>query len=393
MAIKDDMEDVQEAVINELITENGITNTLADGQVTETKILNSAVTTPKIANGAVTAAKLGSDVSLTLADGDVTTAKINNGAVTTNKLAVGAVTASKIGAGEVGTLAVADDAVTPAKLSQAYLESTGGTVSGNLLVGKTTTSFSTAGSRLKPDGGGQFVVSGGTCVEMNRLSLDGTIMLFQKDGSTVGSISSSPNSFSIASNKNEMTFTVPTSSQFIGSGIGLSPFSGDDGELDIGRGNAKYDDIHAVNGTIQTSDENEKQDIEDLSEAEQRVAVACKGLLRKFRWKSAVEEKGEEARIHFGIIAQDLQAAFEAEGLDAGRYAMFISSTWWEKERVVPAVEEETDEEGNITTEAQESYTTVDTWDTEEEADEGATAKTRLGVRYSELLAFIISAI
>ena len=71
---------------------------------------------------------------------------------------------------------------------------------------------------------------------------------------------------------------------------------------------------------------------------------------------------------------------------------MFISSTWWEKERVVPAVEEETDEEGNITTEAQESYTTVDTWNTEEEADEGATSKTRLGVRYSELLAFIIGA-
>ena len=92
MAIKDDMEDVQEAVINELITENGITNTLADGQVTETKILNSAVTTPKIANGAVTAAKLGSDVDLTPADGSIT----------------------------------------PAKLDRAYLESTGGNVSGML---------------------------------------------------------------------------------------------------------------------------------------------------------------------------------------------------------------------------------------------------------------------
>ena len=88
MAIKDDMEDVQEAVINELITENGITNTLADNQVTETKILN----------GAVTAAKLGSDVNLTVADG----------------------------------------AVTPAKLSQAYLPLTGGSVTGRVMVGTTT---------------------------------------------------------------------------------------------------------------------------------------------------------------------------------------------------------------------------------------------------------------
>ena len=85
MGIKDDMQDVQEAVINELITENGITNTLADGQVTETKI----------ANGAVTAAKLGSDVSLTVADGSIT----------------------------------------PAKLDRAYLESTGGSVSGNVGIG------------------------------------------------------------------------------------------------------------------------------------------------------------------------------------------------------------------------------------------------------------------
>ena len=50
MAIKDDIENVQETVINELITENGITNTLADGQVTETKIDNGAVTAAKLSN-------------------------------------------------------------------------------------------------------------------------------------------------------------------------------------------------------------------------------------------------------------------------------------------------------------------------------------------------------
>jgi hypothetical protein len=88
-----------------------------------------------------------------------------------------------------------------------------------------------------------------------------------------------------------------------------------DGLVDLGATNLRFDDIYATNGTIQTSDQNEKQDIAELSEAETRVAVACKGLLRKFRWKSAVEAKGDEARTHFGIIAQDLQAAFEAEGL------------------------------------------------------------------------------
>jgi len=128
-----------------------------------------------------------------------------------------------------------------------------------------------------------------------------------------------------------------------------------DNTVDLGQSVYRFDDIYATNGTIQTSDRNEKQDIEALSDAEQRVAVACKGLLRKFRWKDSVAEKGDDARTHFGIIAQDLQAAFAAEGLDAGDYAMFISTTW---------TDEETNEE-----------------------------KTRMGVRYSELLAFIISAI
>ena len=138
-----------------------------------------------------------------------------------------------------------------------------------------------------------------------------------------------------------------------------------DNAIDLGTSNGRFDDVYATNGTIQTSDRNEKQDIEQLSDAESRVAVVAKGLLRKFRWIDAVEEKGNDARTHFGIIAQDLQDAFTAEGLDAGKYAMFIKTTWWEHEG--------------------EEYI--------QDAPEGAVEKTRLGVRYPELLAFIIAAI
>lgn len=126
-----------------------------------------------------------------------------------------------------------------------------------------------------------------------------------------------------------------------------------DNVIDLGTLGTRFDDIYATNGSIQTSDRNEKQDIEELTEAERRVAQACKGLLRKFRWKSSVAENGDDARIHFGIIAQDLADAFTAEGLDAGKYAMFVSDTWTDE------VTEET--------------------------------HTRFGVRYSELLAFIIA--
>ena len=127
-----------------------------------------------------------------------------------------------------------------------------------------------------------------------------------------------------------------------------------DNFMDVGHPSYRFDDVRATNGTIQTSDRNDKQDIEELTDAEKRVAVVAKGLMRKFRWKDKVAEKGDNARTHFGIIAQDLEDAFKAESLDASKYAMFCSDTW-------------TNEDGS--------------------------EQTRLGVRYSELLAFIISAI
>jgi hypothetical protein len=110
-----------------------------------------------------------------------------------------------------------------------------------------------------------------------------------------------------------------TGLRFIGSLDCIVPSDGSganrDNAIDWGYSSVRFDDIYATNGTIQTSDRNEKQDIEELSDAETRVAVAAKGLLRKFRWKDSVVDKGDEARIHFGIIAQDLQAAFDSRRL------------------------------------------------------------------------------
>ena len=148
MAIKDDMQDVQEAVINELITENGITNTLADGQVTETKILNNAVTTNKIANGAVTSAKLGSDVDLTPADGSIT----------------------------------------PAKLDRAYLEATGGNVNVN---GRITTDGITSSGTYVVESTSYFVGNATNGYRFNNAA-DTSNLLVIKDSGNIGISTSSP---------------------------------------------------------------------------------------------------------------------------------------------------------------------------------------------------------
>jgi hypothetical protein len=81
--------------------------------------------------------------------------------------------------------------------------------------------------------------------------------------------------------------------------------------------------VYAATGAINTSDRESKQDIDNLDAVEKRVALRIKGLIKKFKFKDAVAKKGNAARIHVGVIAQDVAAAFEVEGLDPTDYGMF----------------------------------------------------------------------
>ena len=144
----------------------------------------------------------------------------------------------------------------------------------------------------------------------------------------------------------------PGTGGFVLDSTGIRPFT--DNTYRNGNASWRWTEIFAVTGTINTSDASQKQQVRELSDAEQRAAQRVKKLIRAFKWNDAVEAKGEDARIHFGVIAQDVQEAFAAEGLDASKYGLFCSDTW-------------TNSDGS--------------------------SQTRLGVRYSELLAFVIAAL
>ncbi|AUR93157.1 coil containing protein [Vibrio phage 1.184.A._10N.286.49.A5] len=146
-----------------------------------------------------------------------------------------------------------------------------------------------------------------------------------------------------------------------------SSFSGAaDDAINLGTAALRWKEIFSANGTINTSDERLKN-FEDITEAEKAVALELKKNLRKFKWKSAVEEKGDEARLHFGVGAQTVKSIFESHGLDANKYALLCYDEW-------DAEEAEIDDDGNVIREA-------------------TPAGNRYAIRYSELLAFIISAI
>jgi hypothetical protein len=163
---------------------------------------------------------------------------------------------------------------------------------GNLLVGKSASAINTDGVELL-NSGRMFLTTTSLAHVIRRKSTDGSLVEFQKDGTTVGSITTVSGNIAIGRDDTALYISATTDSLTPATIVSGVPVERDDG-IDIGRASARFDDIYATNGTIQTSDRNEKQDIEELSDAEQRVAVAAKGLLRKFRWKSSVAEKGGE---------------------------------------------------------------------------------------------------
>ena len=250
--------------------------------------------------------------------------------------------------------------------------------SGRLLVGKTTNAIGTAGHTLQADGFFSATRSAAYVAGFNRLSDNGQIVQFFKDGTAVGSIGTSGQVY-IAGTSHAL--------KFFSLGIQPADTSGanTDNSMDIGASSTRFNDAFIANGVTTTSDQNEKQDIASLTDAEINAAKEISKLFKTFKWKDRVTAKGDAARTHAGVIAQEVQSAITDAGLDATKYAFWCSDTWWETQTQVPAVE--ADEENGI--EAQDAYTRTDTYDTADEAPEGATERTRLGIRYPELLAFV----
>lgn len=171
-----------------------------------------------------------------------------------------------------------------------------------------------------------------------------------------------------------------------------------DNAYDIGAASYRARTIYAGTGTINTSDQNEKQQIEALEDSELQVAKKIKTLIRKFKFNDTVAEKGDGARIHVGVIAQDVEQAFIEAGLDPERYAMFCRDVWYEYDgRPVQVnangkyVEEwyevngervDFDSLADVTDDAVKRVVAHDT-----------IRRERLGVRYEELLSFIVAAL
>lgn len=127
-------------------------------------------------------------------------------------------------------------------------------------------------------------------------------------------------------------------------------YPGVDSAVSLGNGSFRWTQLYAKTGAIDTSDEREKTSIVDPDDALMRAW--SKVNFRVFKFKEALERKGEDARLHVGVIAQQVIEAFASEGLDATRYGLLCYDKWEDEYEDVTVVDqpEVTDEDGNITT-------------------------------------------
>jgi hypothetical protein len=142
--------------------------------------------------------------------------------------------------------------------------------------------------------------------------------------------------------------------------------------------------LYAVTPTINTSDARDKTPMRDLSDAEKRAARNIR--IGAFQWLDAIESKGEDgARIHVGVIAQQVADALQQEGLDPARYAFWCADPLFE----------EIEHEETVTREFfGKPIEQTRKWTEKRpvlEAD--GSQKVRYGVRMSQLLAFKLAAI
>ncbi|ELY3855407.1 phage tail protein [Providencia rettgeri] len=167
----------------------------------------------------------------------------------------------------------------------------------------------------------------------------------------------------------------------------------EDNKYSIGRPGLRVSEIYSAVGNINTSDERYKIPVDvsdDIKEREKKAALEIKSNIYRFQFKGAVDEKGNHARTHFGVGAQTVMSIMEKYGLDARDYGFFCHDQWddiydsWEdefKEELTDDIDEKGEQVINKILVKKAGSKLI------------KPAGDMYGIRYDELIMFILSAI
>jgi hypothetical protein len=99
-----------------------------------------------------------------------------------------------------------------------------------------------------------------------------------------------------------------------------------DNVFNLGSASQRWKQVFSADPVISTSNREEKAEIRDIPD---KVLDAWSEVnFCQFKFKDAIEKKGNKARIHIGIIAQDIHKAFKNNGLNAFDYGLLCYDEW-----------------------------------------------------------------
>ena len=94
--------------------------------------------------------------------------------------------------------------------------------------------------------------------------------------------------------------------------------------VSLGTGAMRYSHVYSASGDISTSDRNLKTDIQEIDE---RLLDRWKYInWKSFKFKDSVDEKGDNARTHTGLIAQEVETMLG--DVNASKYGFFCIDSW-----------------------------------------------------------------
>jgi len=191
--------------------------------------------------------------------------------------------------------------------------------SGNLLVGKSSTSFSTVGAEVRGVGQLWATRDGGVPISANRLSSDGYVQTFYKAGALVGGIGTINSTLTIGSGDTGILFNESVSAVYPWD---LTANAGSDGLLDLGIATRRWKDLHiggnaniggnavitgdlTVNGTTTTIN-TATLDVEDKN-----ITVNSGGTHASSDGAGLTIEKGESDSVDATILWDESSTTFD----------------------------------------------------------------------------------
>lgn len=107
-----------------------------------------------------------------------------------------------------------------------------------------------------------------------------------------------------------------------------------------GNGTNRFSVFYGGTSVIATSDAREKLWLGGLTPAERAAARRILSRVGAYRWLDAIARKGEAARRHIGVLAQDVAADMQVEGLDPAAYGFWCCDVLMTTEQRVETYDE-----------------------------------------------------